>query len=312
MNDAWDGTVGGQSKWATVLAELQRLVVALGPRANYAAAVFPDRRLDGCSPGIEVFPATPGVRSVRGDAPAGTFGPHEQAFLNALALRAPAGGTPTAATLTQLAPAITAIAGKTFVILATDGGPNCNPNLTCPTSDKCTENIDDAPGCPSGGLPNCCLDPTWGGGQGCLDSDATQAAVGAIAAAGVPVFVIGVPQSEPYRETLNKLAEAGGTALSGMLEYYAASSSDPSGLLAALSKIAAQITGTCTLTLDQAPPDPSLVNVFFDDQPLHQAGPDGWTLSGTTVTVLGASCTAILEGNVLDVRVVAGCPTVIQ
>jgi hypothetical protein len=58
------------------------------------------------------------------------------------------------------------------------------------------------------------------------------------------------------------------------------------------------------------PPDPNLVNVFFDGSPLPQSGPDGWTLSGTTVTVLGASCQKILDGDVLDVRVVAGCPTV--
>jgi hypothetical protein len=62
------------------------------------------------------------------------------------------------------------------------------------------------------------------------------------------------------------------------------------------------------------------VNVFFDGSPVPQAGPDGWTLtttredggSQTTVTVLGASCQKILAGDVLDVRVVAGCPTVTQ
>jgi hypothetical protein len=37
---------------------------------------------------------------------------------------------------------------------------------------------------------------------------------------------------------------------------------------------------------------------------------DGWTLDGATVTLLGASCQQVLSGAVLDVRVVAGCPTV--
>jgi hypothetical protein len=41
-------------------------------------------------------------------------------------------------------------------------------------------------------------------------------------------------------------------------------------------------------------------------------GTDGWTLDGTTVTILGASCQKILDGDVLDVRVVAGCPTLLQ
>ncbi|HEY8042405.1 MAG TPA: VWA domain-containing protein, partial [Polyangiaceae bacterium] len=80
----------------------------------------------------------------------------------------------------------------------------------------------------------------------------------------------------------------------------------------AMSKIAAKITGTCTLTLDHVPPDPGLLNVYLDGQPLPQAGPDGWTLNGTIVFILGASCQKILAGDVLSVQVVAGCPTVTQ
>jgi hypothetical protein len=57
------------------------------------------------------------------------------------------------------------------------------------------------------------------------------------------------------------------------------------------------------------PPDPTQVNVFLDEQVLAQAGADGWTLSGQTVTLLGGSCQKVLAGQVLDVRVVAGCPT---
>jgi hypothetical protein len=311
MSAPWDGTPGSPSKWATVLTELQHLVVALGPRASYAAAVFPDPRFDGCSAGREVFPAAAGLSAVRGDAPAGTLGPHEQALLSALAQGSPSGGTPTAATLVQLASRISSLPGKRYVIFATDGGPNCNSGVSC-TFDQCTENIDGAPGCPPLGPINCCIDPNWGSGQGCLDAQPTIAAVEAIARAGIPVYVVGVPQSEPYAALLDALAVAGGTARSTEPKYYAASASDPSALLDALSRIAAQITGSCTLMLNQPPPDPSLVNVFFDGQPLPQGGPDGWTLVSSTVTVLGASCSRILDGSVLDVRVVAGCPTVIQ
>ena len=38
--------------------------------------------------------------------------------------------------------------------------------------------------------------------------------------------------------------------------------------------------------------------------------PDGWTYASQTVTLEGASCQKVLEGEVLDVRVVAGCPTI--
>jgi hypothetical protein len=60
------------------------------------------------------------------------------------------------------------------------------------------------------------------------------------------------------------------------------------------------------------PPDPTRVNVFVDGHPLPQSGPDGWSIQGAMVTVLGATCQKILDGEVLDVRVVAGCPTVTQ
>jgi hypothetical protein len=52
--------------------------------------------------------------------------------------------------------------------------------------------------------------------------------------------------------------------------------------------------------------------VFLDGKVLPQSGPDGWTLDGSTVTILGASCLEITEGDVIDVRVEDGCPTVSQ
>ena len=137
----------------------------------------------------------------------------------------------------------------------------------------------------------------------------------AVAAAGVPVYVIGVPESEPYADVLDQLAIAGGTARAasddaGGRQYYAVTGSGQADLEAALSAIAAKITGTCALDLGTAPIDPTLINVFFDDVPIPQAGADGWSLEGTTVTILGARCEQVLSGAVLDVRVVAGCPTV--
>jgi hypothetical protein len=110
---------------------------------------------------------------------------------------------------------------------------------------------------------------------------------------------------------LDQLAQAGGTARASEPLYYAVGSDDQGALEQALSAIAATVTGTCTLTLN-SPPDPTLVNVFFDEQPIVQSGTDGWTLDGSVVTVLGASCQAILTGSVLDVRVVVGCPTYIR
>jgi hypothetical protein len=254
---------------------------------------------------VQVFPPT------RGDAPAGTAGPVETAFLETLG-RIPAnGGTPTAATLKSLAPAIEAIAGKRYVILATDGGPNCDATASC-SADMCTYNIESQPGCPPGGPPDCCTNGNDGAGLSCLDSQPTIDGVTALAAAGVPVYVVGVPGSAPYADLLDQLATAGGTARGSEPQYYAVDTTDQAALYAAMSQIAAKIAGTCVLTLNQAPPDPSLLNVFLDAMVLPQAGPNGWTLSGTVVTILGTSCQQITQGDVIDVRVEAGCPTVTQ
>jgi hypothetical protein len=331
MNNPWNAA--GDQKWSTVVNTLADLVVKLGPRAQYAVAVLPDPHhaneatciegnppgmCNSCAPGVPIFPNVPNIPVLRGDAPAGTPGPVEIGLSSMLNRVGAFGGTPTAATFTSLAGTIESLPGKTYVIFATDGGPNCDGALSC-SADTCTPNIENDTGCAPAGAS--CCDPTIPGASlGCLDSQATVSAVRAIASHGIPVYVVGVPQSEPYAVLLDQLAQAGGTARGSEPQYYAAAGSDPSALLTALKKIAAQITGTCKLVLDHTPPDASLVNVFFDGTPLPQAGPNGWTLttthadagSMTTVTVLGASCQQILDGDVLDVRVVAGCPTVTQ
>jgi hypothetical protein len=332
MNEAWSRS--SPSKWATVVSTIATLATALGPRANFGAAAFPDPRYanvtncesthpagacEPCAPGVPVFPGVAGIPVVRGDTPAGTPGPVEAALASILNHVGAFGGTPTAATFSGLAATLEALPGKTYVIFATDGGPNCNPSLTCSAA-TCTSNIENDTNCPPGGPPNCCDPSMVGSSLNCLNEAATVAAVKAVANAGIPVYVVGVPQSDPYHDVLDQLAMAGGTARGTDPQYYAASGNDPLALLSALKQIAAKITGTCTLTLDHAPPDPSLVNVFFDGAPIPQSGPDGWTLatakgdggSTTTVTVNGASCQKILDGDVIDVRVVAGCPTVTQ
>jgi len=45
---------------------------------------------------------------------------------------------------------------------------------------------------------------------------------------------------------------------------------------------------------------------------LFDASSCSWVLQGQTVTILGSTCQSIMNGDVLDVRVVAGCPTVIR
>ncbi len=298
------GSMAEDDKWGTIVTVLAKLVIGLGPRANIGAAVFPNPNdIEPCGDGVEV--AAPH----QGDSPAGVAGPWASALLGILDRIQANGGTPTAATLQALTPRVTSLPGKTYVILATDGGPNCNASATCDAA-NCEWNIESTePGCTPGGPHNCCTDPAYSSVLSCLDAQPTIDAVKELATDGVPVYVIGVPGSAPYAALLDALAQAGGTAQATEPSYYAVNTTDQTALTAAISSIAAKITGTCALTLNHAPPDPTLVNVFLGGQVLPATGADGWSLTGDTVTILGASCQAILKGAVVDVRVVAGCPT---
>lgn len=301
------GSMNDGGKWGTVQSVIGSLAVSLGQRAKFGAAVFPDPTQDDCVPGGPVWPMD-GVAPLQGDGTLDTPGPRDISLITTLKQINANGGTPTAATLSALLPKVQAWGGKTYVVLATDGGPNCDANASC-TAAMCTLNIESDVGCTPTG-PNCCSPTGVGGPPSCLDAQPTIDAVAAFAAAGIPVYVIGVPGSEPYATLLDELAMAGGTARGSEPEYYAVTTYDEQALSTAMSQIAAKVTGSCTLTLNAVPPVPDEVNVFLDGNAIAQAGPNGWTLNGETVTILGTSCQSILDGDVIDVRVVAGCPTV--
>jgi hypothetical protein len=293
------GSMNDSGKWPTIRTVIADVIHDLGPRARFGAAVFPDPNADVCAVGVQVMPL------MQGDAPAGTYGPATAAFTFDTNY-APSGGTPTAATVSALTPALVALPGKTFVILATDGGPNCDSTATCDSS-ACTLNIESDPGCSPDGGPNCCTDQPLD----CLDSAATVEAIASLAAAGIPTYVIGVPGSGPYVGVLNQMALAGGTARPTSPYYFPVDSADAADFTATLSTVAAKITATCVFTLLTPPPDPTLVNVYLDGVVVPQDPTNGWTLSGATVTLEGTTCASVLSGSSLDLRIVSGCPTVV-
>jgi hypothetical protein len=291
------GSMNDSNKWTTIRNVIAQIMADLGPRAVFGAAVFPDPTQDLCSVGTQVMPL------MLGDAPAGTYGVTVSLFTQATDVGA-SGGTPTAATLTALTPILAGLSGKTFVILATDGGPNCDSAITCDAS-ACTSNIEGS--CPFDAGVNCCT----GDPEDCLDTQATVTAVNTLAQAGVPTYVVGVPGSGPYTGVLDQMALAGGTARSTAPYYYAVSTSDQAAFASTLSTVAAQVTATCTLVLSAPPPDPTRVNVYLDGTVVPADPVNGWTLSGSTVTLEGTTCAEVLSGAALSLRIVAGCPTVL-
>jgi len=297
------GSMNDNNKWTTIRVTVANIISKLGARIAVGATLFPT---DGssCSAGNEVL----SVR--RGDNPSSPGVQSETAKTLLTLTSTPAsGGTPTASTLSALLPRLKALPGKTFVILATDGGPNCNAAAAC-TSANCIPNIESAtPACMPNGT-NCCTVNELGP-ENCLDAQPTIDATTALAQAGIPVYVIGVPGSGPYGTLLDALAQSGGTARSGSPKYFRVDTTDTTAFTTALAQVAAKITATCTFPLKSAPQDPSLVNVYTDGTILPKDPTNGWTIDGSTVTLVGAACDKVLSGEVLEVRVIEGCPTVL-
>lgn len=307
MSDVVDGTV----KYVALEKAVVDLVRHVGDRARVGAAVFPGfDAQNSCSTGLEVFPTKLGDSAKYLDS--GVDGPVTISFAKAIDGK-PYGGTPTAATLAGLYGTLTALAGKTYVVLATDGGPNCDLALGCDAS-LCMANIEGAPGC-TNTTYNCCgaKDPYYGPAN-CLDADPTKAAVEALADAGIPTYVLGLPApagqpgSATYAWLLDELATVGGTARATEPKYYAIDQMSELGQV--LDAIGATVVVTCDFTLASPPPDPDLVNVYFDTTVVPRDPTDGWDWTSTTsFSLRGAACDELKSGSVQQVQFVIGCPT---
>lgn len=301
--------VDGQTKATSLEIAAVDLVRRLGARARIGAAVYPG--YDGetsCGPGVEVFSATLGDPLSYVDS--GKDGPVTLQFAAAIHAT-PFGGTPTGPTLEKLRPNLTALDGKTYVILATDGGPNCNPDAQCGAL-TCIPNIEELPGC-SQTSRNCCTEETYGR-VNCLDSTRTIRAVQRLREAGIVTYVIGLPGAEGdvgteiYSWLLDEMAVAGGAAREGSPRYFAVDRMTE--LRGILASIGAEIIATCEYTLETAPKERNRVNVYFDTTVVPRDPVNGWDWTGPdSLTLRGEACDEVKSGSVGHVQIVVGCPT---
>ena len=170
-------------------------------------------------------------------------------------------------------------------------------------------NIEAVDGCSPTGPFNCC-EPPDGFRENCLDAEPSKTAAAALRAAGIPVYVIGLPGAARYASVLDGLAVAGGTAREGTPKYFAVDAANEAAMLTSLKQVAAKIVATCEFALKEPPKDASLVNVYLDDVVLPFDPANSWSIDGTTVTLLGDACARVTRGDVLDVRIIVGCPRV--
>jgi hypothetical protein len=290
------GSMLENNKWANVRSAVANLVSQIGANARFGVTVFPAPGANVCAPGVEVMPLRLGD----------SIGATESVFYTATAIT-PQGGTPTTGTFRSLVSKLRDLTGVTFVVLATDGGPNCDFTIPPCSIERCTQNIDE-PNCvgDAGPTVNCCAQNI----SACLDDTASARAISDLLAAGVKTYVMGIPGSAPYSPVLDELAVAGGTARPSEPLYYQVDSPDTAALGTAFKEIADAAMKSCTLILAQPPADPNQLNVAINGMVVPADGPNGWALRGQAVTVTGSACGAVQTAAPSAVHVLAGCPTV--
>jgi len=194
-----------------------------------------------------------------------------------MTLANPDGRTPTAAAVRSAATYLQGLTDPNpkYILLATDGEPNC------------------------------------AGGRGGTGSDraGAVAAVQMAAAAGIPVYVVGIGNVAASVMTLNQMAAAGLRPKMGAEQYYPVSNTQD--LVTALTTIGMQIA-SCSFGLGKVPPVPTNVGVYADgaripQDPTHQ---NGWDYGAgmKSIELFGATCDAVKNMTTKNIQAIFGCP----
>jgi von Willebrand factor type A domain len=303
----------GTDKWSALKTALGHALNGVAADVNVGLLMYPYSTAQQiplvCHGGCCEVPD--GASAVNVDIDSGTRSlPRILAALDAVD---PGGGTPTAQALARANDYFTtgagaALKGNNYVLLATDGGPNCNSNNSC-GADRCTTNLDGQ--CDSG---NCCK----ASGEGCLDDIEVTGQLRTLLSHGVRTFVVGIPGTEAYSDYLDGFAVAGGEPNPATPpSYYAVSPKDGvQGLEDVFTGITSQLLRSCTIQLAEDPPKLELVNLAIDCEVIKPSAKDGsgWTIdthqTPGSVVLSGPICDRVQRQGATRVDVVYGCPTV--
>jgi hypothetical protein len=255
---------GGASKWTQMTGAINMaLGASQAQQARWGIVFFPN---DGFC-GAATTPDVPIGASAQG------------AIQSALARHSPNGGTPTQAAIRAATSYLVALqdTNPKFIVLATDGEPNC-------------------------GL---------GGFDGADDAGAEQAITDA-KNMGINTFVIGISADTIADGVLNQMAQNGGEARpNGPPLYY--SVQNQSDFVNAI----AAITGTvvsCTFPLTMAPPYPDRVTITANGMviPRDLTHGNGWDFGAgnRTITFYGPYCMQLQNGVIVNLQAIFGCPPI--
>ncbi len=273
------------SRWIALREALRGALIGRDDDFGVGAIFYPDTAIFGGS--IEL------ACSVREeiDLPV-AFGNGEALIAEFEARSPPQGATPTAVALEQADRLFSSLDDREvarFVVLATDGGPNCNPTPE-PAPPACV--------CVSTEPLVCDPAENPAAGYYCLDDARSVRAVQRIANDDVPVFVIGITDEEDrpeLRATLDSLAVAGGRPqTSGPTRYYDVRNAEQ--LAQAMSVVTDSIS-RCTFYLPVGWQIAEVEELTIDGNPVprDRTRTDGWDLTDPErgeLTLYGSACDA--------------------
>ncbi|HEX8435618.1 adventurous gliding motility lipoprotein CglB [Archangium sp.] len=222
----------------------------------------------------------------------------------------PEGGTPTGPSLRYVGslPELRTAERADFVLLLTDGAPNCNPNNPNPyPSAQCY--------CTLGDSVVCTISPY--DKLGCMDQDTSVSAIQEMRSQGIRTFVVGfgpeaMSYSSPTPRALHAMATAGGIVRqcqsdtdcgagdscdgfrgSCQRQFYLASNG--AELVSTLQRIREKLTkDSCLVRLETSGDSPweESLQVSLDGT-VVAPGPDSWSLTGEGVRFTGTACEKI-------------------
>jgi len=270
----------GPTKWPTMTAALNQVIMNTETSINWGLKFYANNNTCGVNPGASVAPGPMNAAAIA------------RAIMN----QTPGGNTPTRFAVESGAAYIATLtdANPKYILLATDGEPNC---------------------CTAAGGVTCPPPPAGGNVNATTDDAATIAAVAAAynGGMGIPVFVVGIGNLASAVGTLNSMAMAGGRpqAADAMGRVYFPAD-DPAQLQTALETISGQVL-SCNFALDSVPPDPS--NIYVKDQNNNQIPKDatnGWSYGAGMMSIIirGSYCDQIMAGTITSVATIYGCPGV--
>jgi hypothetical protein len=261
MNDP--PSTGGASKWSQVTSAIDGAVMSTQAAIYWGLKFFPSDNSCGVNNGVDVNVATSNYNAIH----------------NALSQRSPGGSTPTAHAMLSAGQYLAGLqdGNNKYIVLATDGLPNCA-----------------------------------GGVASAADDAGAEMAVSTVAGMGIHTFVIGISTDAMSDATLNQMAQNGGEPRpSGPPYYYLAN--NQADFSTAMMTIAGQVV-SCTFALTQVPPNPSLVTVQADgvDVPRDTTHMNGWDFGPGMMSIIlyGTYCSRLQAGMIMNVSATFGCPPI--